>query len=68
MKQIIGAAVLAVGVVLLVFAYQASTTPVEQISDALTGRYTDNTMWYVVSGVASVVVGALLALSAKCPA
>jgi len=68
MKRIIGAAVLAVGVVLLVFAYQASTTPVEQISDALTGRYTDNTMWYVVSGVAAVVVGALLALSAKRPA
>ena len=64
-KQVLGAAMLVVGAVLLVFAYRASTTPVEQISEALTGRYTDNTMWYLIAGVAAVVVGALLAITAR---
>jgi drug/metabolite transporter (DMT)-like permease len=65
LNQLLGAAGLAVGVILLFFAYQASNAPVDQISNALTGRYTDQTMWYLVFGVVAAVGGGLLMLSGR---
>jgi Protein of unknown function (DUF3185) len=62
MNQIIGAALLAVGAVLLVFAYQASNAPLDQVVNTITGHYTQQTVWYFVLGVASVVIGGLLVL------
>ncbi|TCM76780.1 DUF3185 family protein [Rhodovulum steppense] len=58
--NIIGLVVLAVGAVLLFFAWRASNTPVEQMSEALTGRFTGNTMWYLIGGVIGVVAGTAL--------
>ena len=60
MTQILGAVALVIGLVLLGFAYQASTAPMEQVSDALTGRYTNQTMWYLIVGIAAAVGGVLL--------
>jgi len=60
MTQILGAVALVIGLVLLGFAYQASNAPMEQVSDALTGRYTNQTMWYLIVGIAAVVGGVLL--------
>src|SRR4051812_11974115 len=48
----LGIAIFAVGVVLIAMGYRASGAPIDQISDALTGRYTDRTMWYIIGGVA----------------
>jgi hypothetical protein len=47
-------------VVLLGFAHHLSEAPIDQISNALTGRYTDSTMWYVIAGIAAVISGGLL--------
>jgi drug/metabolite transporter (DMT)-like permease len=60
MTQILGAVALVVGLVLLGFAYQASNAPMEQVSDALTGRYTNQTMGYLIVGIAAAVGGVLL--------
>lgn len=60
MTQILGAVALVIGLVLLGFAYQASNAPMEQVSDALTGRYTNQTMWYLIVGIAAAVGGVLL--------
>ena len=57
--RIIGFVALALGGVLLIFAWRASNAPIEQLSEALTGRYTNNTMWYLLAGIAGVVVGAV---------
>ncbi|MDZ7711390.1 MAG: DUF3185 family protein [Roseovarius sp.] len=57
---IIGLIVLAIGTLLLFFAWRASNAPVEQISEALTGRFTGNTMWYLVGGVIGIVAGGAL--------
>jgi Protein of unknown function (DUF3185) len=57
MTQILGAVALVIGLVLLGFAYQASNAPMEQVSDALTGRYTNQTMWYLILGIAAAVGG-----------
>jgi len=61
-SSIIGLVVLAVGILLLFFGLRASNAPIEQVSEALTGRYTDNTMWYLVGGVIGVVAGGALLL------
>jgi drug/metabolite transporter (DMT)-like permease len=60
MSRVLGAVLLAIGVVFLVFAYRASNAPLEQISDTLTGHYSNETMWYFVFGVGGAVGGLLL--------
>ena len=45
LNKIIGAVVFAVGVFLLVTAYNATQAPVEELSNTITGRYSDNTTW-----------------------
>jgi LPXTG-motif cell wall-anchored protein len=32
----------------------------EQVSEAITGRYTNQTMWYLILGIAAAVGGVLL--------
>lgn len=57
----VGLAAVGVGLVLLGVAYHASGAPIEQLSDALTGRFTDRTMWLFMAGGAAVVGGAVAA-------
>jgi uncharacterized membrane protein YeaQ/YmgE (transglycosylase-associated protein family) len=59
-SNILGLVALVVGALLLFFAWRASNAPLEQMSEALTGRYSSGTMWYVVGGVVGVVAGAVL--------
>lgn len=61
MNQIIGVAVFAVGVILLGFAYRSTDAPLEQLSETITGRYSNETMWYFAVGIAAAVGGGLLA-------
>ena len=60
--RILGAAILVAGLVLLGFAWNASDAPVEQVSETLTGSYTDETMWYWVVGALAAAGGTLLAV------
>jgi len=60
--QIAGIVVLAVGAILLGFGYHASNAPLDQLSNTFTGRYTDQTMWYLVLGAAAALGGALMVL------
>jgi uncharacterized membrane protein HdeD (DUF308 family) len=53
-----GIVALAIGTVLLIFAWRASQAPMDQVSNALTGRFTGNTMWYLLGGIVGVVAGA----------
>lgn len=56
-SNILGLAVLALGAVLLVFAWRASNAPMEQMAEAMTGRFTGTTMWYLIGGIVAMVVG-----------
>lgn len=58
-RQIFGIVALVVGVVLLGFAFHAADAPVDRISETLTGRYTDQTMWYFLLGAAGIIAGGL---------
>lgn len=62
---IIGLAVLAFGLVLLVMGFNASRAPLEQISEAITGRFSGQTMWYLVFGAMAVVIGGALTFAAR---
>lgn len=62
-SKLIGLGAFAVGVVLLIFAWRGSNAPVDQITNALSGRYTGETMWFLIAGVVTVVVGAGLFLT-----
>lgn len=64
-NQIFGAVAVVLGAVLLGFAYQSSNAPMEQLSETLTGRYTDSTMWALAVGLCAVVGGGLFALFGK---
>lgn len=59
-SALLGLLAAAVGMVLLYFGWQGSTAPVDQLSEALTGRYSDATMWYLIGGLASLAIGAAL--------
>jgi len=61
-SQLFGIVIFAVGIVLLYFAYNASNAPVDQITNAVTGRFTSQTMWYLFGGIAAAVGGGLLFL------
>jgi hypothetical protein len=60
MNRLLGAVLLVVGVILLVFAYRASNAPVDQITNAVTGHFSDQTMWFVILGGVGVVAGGLM--------
>jgi hypothetical protein len=60
MKAMVGIVALVVGVALLGFAYQSSNAPLEQFFSTLTGRYTDQTMWYLIGGIGLSAAGVLL--------
>ncbi|MEX0693897.1 MAG: DUF3185 family protein [Rhodospirillales bacterium] len=59
-NRILGFVLLALGLVLLKFAYDATQAPVEELTSTLTGNYSDQTMWYFAAGAVAIVAGVLL--------
>lgn len=60
--RILGITMSIVGAMLLIVGYRASGTPLDQLSDAFTGSYTDRTLLYLIAGFGAVVGGGLLAM------
>ncbi len=55
MNRILGAAIFATGAVLLGFAYDAASAPLEEY----TSHYSNETMWFYTLGIAAVIGGGL---------
>lgn len=55
--RILALVLLVVGLILLFFAYQSSQSLGDQVSEAVTGRFTDSTTWFLILGAASTVAG-----------
>jgi drug/metabolite transporter (DMT)-like permease len=64
-SQILGIVFAVIGAILVGFGYHASNAPLDQLSNTLTGRFTDRTMLYFVVGVGAALGGALIALFGK---
>jgi hypothetical protein len=61
-QRIIGIVLLLVGVTVLIVGMNASHSAADQISNTFTGRFTNDTAWYIVGGGAVGLVGLLLTL------
>jgi hypothetical protein len=60
--RVAGLMLLAVGIALLVMGHDATDSFGEQLSKTFTGHYSQDTVWYIVGGIAALVGGAALAL------
>jgi drug/metabolite transporter (DMT)-like permease len=57
MKQIIGIALLVVGIILLCLAYDSYHSAASGVSRVITGTSTDKTVWLTVGGILGVGLG-----------
>ena len=62
MNNIIGLAVFALGIVLLIFGFNESHSFSSDVSRTFTGNPTDRSIWFIAGGAAAVVVGLVLSL------
>lgn len=65
MNSILGLGLLALGVVLLIFGFNASHSFSSDVSRTFTGNPTDRSMWLIIGGAVAVVVGFVLALTGR---
>ena len=60
-QRILGIVLLIVGVGLFIVGMNSSHSVADQVSNTFTGRFTQATTWYILSGIVAAVVG-LIAL------
>lgn len=65
MTRIVGIVLLVVGAILLYFSYEASQSLVSEVSEMTTNQPTDNTIWYLIGGVAAVIIGLYAVIRGK---
>lgn len=58
--KIIAVVLLVLGTFLLYMGYQSSQGLDDQISETITGNFTDQTMWYLLGGAISLVAGLVM--------
>jgi hypothetical protein len=56
-QRLVGIALLTLGVILLVIGMNSSHSFADQLSNTFTGRFTDNTQWYIIGGIVSGIAG-----------
>ena len=61
-QRALGLILLVLGIGLLLFGLNATESLTEEISEGLTGKYTDKTTWYILGGIAMALVGGAMAL------
>jgi hypothetical protein len=62
LPRILGVLLLVIGVVLIIVGIVASRSLADNLSTVFRGRLTEHTLWYIVGGIASAVVGLVLTL------
>ena len=60
--RILGILLLVAGVVLIIIGVVASRSLADNVSTIFRGRLTEHTLWYIIGGIASAVVGLVLTL------
>jgi len=59
-NKIIGIILLVVGVITLYFGINATNAPMEEMTEALTGQYSDQTMLYLIGGAVAGIAGLVM--------
>lgn len=65
MNNIAGLAVLALGIVLLIFGFNESHSFSSDVSKTFTGNPTNHSMWLIIGGAVAVVAGIGLSLTGR---
>lgn len=60
MNRAVGAALVAVGVILVIYGISASESFSSDVSRFFTGSPTDKTIWLFAGGVAALIIGLVL--------
>jgi hypothetical protein len=60
MNNIFGLAILALGIVLLVFGFNESHSFSSNVSRTFTGNPTDRAIWFILGGAIAVITGLFL--------
>jgi uncharacterized membrane protein HdeD (DUF308 family) len=63
MNKVIGLVLLVAGIVLIVYGIDASHSVGSDVSRTFTGAPTNKTLWLLIGGIASAIVGAALAFA-----
>ena len=61
-SRVLGVLLLIAGIVLIIMGIVASRSLADNLSTVFRGRLTNQTLWFILGGVASAVVGLLLTL------
>jgi uncharacterized membrane protein len=59
-KRIIGIVLLVIGAIALYFGFNATNAPMEEVTEAFTGRYSDQTMLYLIVGAVAGIAGLVM--------
>ena len=59
-QRIVGILLIVVGVILFVVGMNSSDSVADQVSETLTGRFTDETTWYIIGGIGAALLGLLM--------
>ena len=62
MNKILGVGLLAVGVVLMIFGINASESFSSEVSRFFTGAPTDKSIWLLIGGILSAIIGLFMSL------
>jgi hypothetical protein len=63
MNNIVGLAIFAIGVVLLIFGLNETHSFSSDVSRFFTGNPSDRSMWLLIGGAAAVIVGLVVAFT-----
>lgn len=59
-QRMVGIVLLVLGVILFIVGMNASESFADQLSNTFTGKWTDNTAWYVYGGLGLGLFGVLI--------
>ncbi len=64
-QRVVGILLLVLGVALFIVGMNASDSIADRWSNFFTGHFTDTTVWYMVAGIAAVIVGLILTFGGR---
>ena len=67
MNNVVGLAIFALGIILLIFGFNESRSFGSDVSRFFTGNPTDRSIWLIIGGAVAVILGLFLALRGARP-